>query len=110
MDTLLHPKERSLSAIFLHCANSVIDKTTGKPLEYRHLIAHEDPQVQEDWNLSGANEFGRLAQGVGGHTKGTNTIRFIYKHEVPKNKTVTYARFVCNERPQKKELNWTPLM
>ena len=56
-----------------------------------------------------ANESGRLAQGVGGRIKGTNTIRFIFRHKVPKvrMKDVTYGQFVCNERPEKSETNRT---
>ena len=56
-----------------------------------------------------ANEFGQLAQGVGGQIKGTNTISFIHKHELPKSrmKDVTYGQFVCNERPEKEEVNRT---
>lgn len=54
------------------------------------------------WNTGLANEIGRLAQGVGksrpAHQKisGTNTIKFIRKAQVPKNRTVTYANFVCD--------------
>ena len=56
-----------------------------------------------------ANKFGRLAQGVGGRIKGTNTIKFIYKCKVPREqfKDVTYRRFACTEHPEKKEKNCT---
>ena len=56
-----------------------------------------------------ANKFGRLAQGVGKRIKGTNTISFIHKHEVPRNrmKDVTYGQFVCNKRPEKDKVNRT---
>jgi hypothetical protein len=33
---------------------AVFNETTGKMLEYRHLINHEDPEVGK-WQLSGAN-------------------------------------------------------
>ena len=46
---------------------------------------------------------GRLAQGVGTRIKGTYTIFFIKHSQVPKHKTVTYGRFVCDIRPQKAE-------
>ena len=41
-----------------------------------------------------ANEFGRLANGVGGHIKGTNTIKIIHKRGVPSKqmKDVTYGK------------------
>ncbi len=50
-----------------------------------------------------------MAQGVGGQIKGTNTISFIHKHEIPKTrmKDIIYGQFVCNKRPKKAEVNWT---
>ena len=35
------------------------------------------PDYKGPWSLLSANKFGRLANGVGGHIKGTNTIKFI---------------------------------
>jgi hypothetical protein len=57
------------------------------------------------WNRSASDEFGRLAQGIGGRIKGTDTIRFIFKHEVPQDrfKDVTYVKFVCTIRTEKKD-------
>ncbi len=53
------------------------------------------------WHL--ANEFGRLAQGVGTRIKGTNTIHFIQKNQVPQErvKDVTYGSFSCDFKPNK---------
>ena len=48
------------------------------------------------------NEFGQLTQG-NGHVQGTDTIFFIRKDEVPTDRIVTYARFVCDYRPPKSE-------
>jgi hypothetical protein len=45
-------------------AQPVLDFDTGKLLEYRQLL--RDPKHKEIWTKAGANEFGRLAQGVGG--------------------------------------------
>ena len=56
-----------------------MDKETGKMLNYRALL--RNPKYRKDWLISAANEFGRLAQGVGNRIKGTNTIHFI-RHEV----------------------------
>jgi hypothetical protein len=91
----------------VHRALAVMDKATGKMLNYRQLIRH--PDYNADWTLSSANEFGRLANGVGGRVKGTNTITFIPKAAVPPNrrKDVTYGTFVCTVRPEKKEPNRT---
>ena len=76
--------------------HSVMDLETGKMLNYKDLLKH--PKLGPDWQVSGANEFGRLAQGVGGRIKGTNTIKFIQKEDVPLDRQgdATYASFVCN--------------
>ena len=90
--------------------NAVLDEETGKMLEYRNLLKH--PTLGPDWQISGANEFGRLAQGVGGRVKGTNTIKFIKREDVPFDRRgdVTYGKFVCKVRPEKiKEPNRTRL-
>ena len=94
---------------FCAMANAVLDGDTGEMLEYRQLLRH--PKLGPAWNTSGANEIGRLAQGVGGRIKGTNTINFIRKGEVPPErfKDCTYGRFVCVVRPQKAEPNRTRL-
>jgi hypothetical protein len=55
-------------------ANAVINHDTGASLEYRHLI--QDETTFPVWNKAAANEFGRLAQGVGGRIEGSNTIFF----------------------------------
>ena len=62
-------------------ANTVLDHETGELLEYRRLLKH--PRFKEVWTKSAADEFGRLANGIGGQIKGTNIIEFIHKHEVP---------------------------
>ena len=91
----------------VHQAMAVLDKTTGKMLNYRQLMRH--PILKKDWQLSSANEFGRLANGVGGRIKGTNTIKFIRMQDVKKGrmKDVTYGQFLCLVRPEKAEPNRT---
>ena len=77
-------------------------------LNYRQLMRH--PDYKKQWSLSSANEFGRLANGVGGRTKKTtNTIKFIRKEDVPKDrqKDVTYGQFMCTVQPEKAEKNRT---
>jgi hypothetical protein len=63
------------------------------------------PRFKNVRNKSAADEFGRLAQGIGGRIKGTDTIRFIHKHEIPADrlKDLTYIKFVCTVRTEKKE-------
>jgi hypothetical protein len=67
-------------------------------------------KYREAWSLSSANEFGRLANGIGGRIKTpTNTVEFIFQHEVPteRMKDITYGQFVCTVRPEKAEPNRT---
>ena len=77
-------------------ANAVMCQETGNMLEYRQLLRH--PKLAPDRNLSSANEFGRLTQGIGDRIKtSTNTIFFVHKHQVPADrfKDCTYGKFVC---------------
>ena len=78
----------------VHQALAVMDAETGKVLNYRQLM--QSTKHKETWSKSLANEFGRLANGVGGRIKVTNTIKFIHKRDVPSNrmKDVTYGQFV----------------
>ena len=76
-------------------ANAVMDPDTGKPLEYKQLINHPNHHLRQTWQQSSSNQFGRLAQGVGGRIAGTDTIRFIQYNNMPMNRRPTYARFVC---------------
>ncbi len=91
----------------VHQALAVMDKETGRLLNYRQLLL--SPKHKKAWSMLTANKFGCLAQGVGGQIKGTNTIKFIHQHEVPADcmKDVTYGQFVCTECPKKTETNRT---
>ena len=92
----------------VHQAMAVMDAETGKLLNYKQLM--RDPKYRKKWSISSANEFGRLANGVGGRIKNpTNTIKFIRRKDIPKDrkKDVTYGSFVCSVRPEKKEKNRT---
>jgi hypothetical protein len=89
-------------------AMMVLDEESGKLLRYKQLLKH--PKYKKKWSISAADEFGRLAQGVGGRiAKPTNTIHFIHEHEVPKDrkKDVTYGSFTCTVRPEKADPNRT---
>eukprot|EP00956_Cyclotella_meneghiniana_P001303 scaffold1404_cov37-Cyclotella_meneghiniana.AAC.7 len=92
----------------VHKALAVMNKKSGKMLNYRQLLRH--PDYKKDWSLSSANEFGRLANGVSGRIKNpTNTIKFVRYEDIPKErrKDVTYGQFVCTVGPEKKEQNCT---
>ena len=71
-----------------------------------------DPKHAKVWSESLANEFGQLAQGVGGRVKGTNTIFFIQKDQVPidRRKDVMYSSFGCEFKQNKEEKHRTRLM
>jgi hypothetical protein len=63
-------------------AMAVMDADTGKLLNYRQI--NRSTKYREVWSLSSANVFGLLANGIGGRLKNpTNTIEFIFQHEVP---------------------------
>ena len=78
-------------------------------LEFRHLKDHKKPYSQKDWGTTGGNEYGRLMQGIENsgnledHINGINLIKFIKNQLVTKYKTVTYASFVADIRPQTNE-------
>lgn len=85
-----------------HQCNSVTHPTTGKPLEYRHLISGPDKHI---WETAFANEIGRLANGVVTRIPhGTNTIQFIHRVTVPIDKRPTYGHLVSTIRPTKSEV------
>jgi hypothetical protein len=81
--------------------NAVINQDTGASLEYRQLTQYET--TFPVWNKAAANEFGRLAQYIGGRIEGSNIIFFIPRQAIPKGKIVTYGRFVVDIRPNKTE-------
>ena len=64
-------------------AGTTIDDKTGQSLEYRDLIKR--PELRDTWFKSLANELGRLAQGIR-DIKGTDTIFFIPKIEIPQDR------------------------
>ena len=85
-----------------HYAAPITHSETGKSMEYKDLIT--DPSTRDTWLRSAANEFGCLAQGLSNNrVEPTNTIFFIPRSKVPKDKRPTYARFFCSYRPQKAE-------
>ena len=67
----------------VHKALAVMNLTTGKVVNYRQLI--QSGKHSKTWNTSAANKFGRLANGVGGRVKGTNTKKIIQKDNIPYN-------------------------
>ncbi len=87
---------------------AVMDADTGKLLNNTQLM--RSTKCREAWSLSSANEFGRLANGIGSRIKNpTNTIEFIFQHDVPIEwmKDVKYGQFLCTVRPEKADPNRT---
>ena len=59
--------------------------------------------MQDIWNKSTSNEFGRLAQGNKFGVKFRDVMEFITKKDLPATCNVTYASFVLDYRPLKSE-------
>ena len=91
--------------LFCELAGTVLDEETGYLLEYCHIVKH--PNQKKVWGGAFGKELGRLAQGLPGIVEDTETLNFIFKHEIPSDrfKDVTYARIVCNYRLEKKDPN-----
>ena len=87
----------------VHQTMAVMDAESGKLMNYKQSMRH--PKYTGKWQVSSANQFGQLANGVGGRIKGTNTLKFIKIQDVPKDrmKDVTYRQFVCMVQPEKTE-------
>ena len=68
-------------------ANAVTHQISGVDQKHRHLVKGPDKK-------SFVNELGKLSQGIR-TVKGTNTVIFVSKTQVPKDKKVTYGKIVC---------------
>ena len=91
--------------LFCELAGAVLDEDTGDLLDYCHLVKH--PKHKKYGSGAFGKEVGRLAQELPSIVEGTNTLNFIFKHEIPSDRfiDVTYAHIVCNKRPEKKDPN-----
>eukprot|EP00804_Cyclotella_cryptica_P007584 CCRYP_010663-RA/>CCRYP_010663-RA protein AED:0.17 eAED:0.17 QI:0/0/0/1/1/1/2/0/834 len=118
MEALLHDKPHSRKSFAQHCTKGkpsytrqfpcdvlsvILDTDTGELLEYRDLI--KNPKYCTIWKNSYGKELGRLAQGILGTVKGTNTIVFIAHNEIPpqRRKDVTYGCIIANYQPEKED-------
>ena len=70
-----------------------------------HLIKGPERKI---WERSFAKELGQLDQEIR-EFKGTNTVMFILKSKVPKDKKVSYGKIVCEIKPEKEEKERTIL-
>ena len=80
-----------------HEANSVTHQISGVAQEYRHLIKGPESKI---WERSFAKTLGQLSQDIRG-VKETNTVMFVPKSQVPKDKKLTYGKMVCEVKPEK---------
>ena len=88
---------------------TVLNKETGELMDYKHLISN--PKYCALWSKSYRNELVRLAQGISGWAKGTNTIFFIDKVDIPAYfwKDFTYKHIFVSLKPEKADPNLTRL-
>ena len=91
---------------YLPTCNAVVHPVTGETItNYKKLLY--DNVTKPVWEEAMCKELGRLAQGYE-KTEGTSTVTFMRKEDIaniPKDRTVTYARIVVDYRPQKKDPN-----
>ncbi len=83
--TAHHTALRQFPSNMLH---AVLDKTTGHLMEMWHLLVN--PKYKELWGKTYTKELGRLAQGIPGVSKGTDTIIFIQREDIPNNGTCNF--------------------
>ena len=77
-------------------ALAVMDKKSGKMLNYCQIICH--PDYKDALSLSSANEFGRLANEVCGRIKNpTNTISLSSTMTFPKKDERMWSIFMLNQ-------------
>jgi hypothetical protein len=110
--TAPRPARHSAQAVFRHrYAHHITALATtpiaGKQASLPKLLRGPEAAI---WSRSNANEWGRLLEfGIGRdrpiaeRTNGTGTILFIRKADVPSDRHVSYANYVCNICPQKTE-------
>jgi hypothetical protein len=95
------PTKNKQIIIMPEMSNAVISPDTGKSLKHSELITLLRYKIR--WMRSTANEIGRLAQGLKSGVKGTNTIRFIRRTDVPPGRKATYGSFVVDIKTHKEE-------
>jgi hypothetical protein len=87
--------------------HAVLDKTTSHLMETQHLLMN--PKYKELRGKSYTKELRQLAQGMPRVSKGTNTIVFIRRKDIPhyRKHDITYRRVYVNYCPEKEDPNRT---
>ena len=83
--------------IFEHRINHIYD-AKGSQQSLKHLLLGLNKDI---WTQSLSNELGCLLKGNNAGVASTDSIEFIAFPDVPSDKKVTYANFVCEYRPLK---------
>jgi hypothetical protein len=95
-----HPSTQKTESIILpEMANAVICPETGKSLKHQELITKLKFKIQ--WMRSTANEINRFYN--------RNTIQFIRRSYIPKERKSTYGSFVVDIKDHKEEKERTRL-
>ncbi|GFH47516.1 hypothetical protein CTEN210_03991 [Chaetoceros tenuissimus] len=82
---------------FMPTVHHIFNEITGKKETLDTLLAGKFHDI---WNRSLSNELGRLTEGIR-DIKGTQTMVFIHKDQVPVGRIATYLNPVCDYRPKK---------
>ena len=80
--------------------NHIYNDVTGKRENIDSLRQGKNKDI---WNKALSNEWGRLAQGNTHGVVAQDALDFIHKYEIPPDRDITYAQFVCDHRPLKSE-------
>ena len=74
-------------------------------MEIQHLLAN--PKFKELWGKSYTTELARLAHGIPGVSKGTNTIVLVKRNDIPidRQRDTTYGRICAYYHPEKDDPN-----
>ena len=85
--------------LFPSC-NHIYNEENGKRETIDSLLKGNKKDV---WEKALSNEWGRLAQGNKYGVQAQDAIDFIFKKDVPSDRDITYAQFICDHRPLKTE-------
>jgi hypothetical protein len=87
--------------------HAFLDKTTGHLMEMWHLLVNL--KYKKLWGKSYTRELGHLVQGIPEGSKGTDTIIFIRREDIPHDRkcNVTYTRVCVSCCPEKEDPNRT---
>jgi hypothetical protein len=104
---MVQPTKNEQIIILPEMDNALICPDTGKSLKHSKLITLLHYKIR--WMRSTASEIGRLEQGIKCGVKGTNTIKFISREDIPVGRKATYGSFVVDIKTHREETECTRL-